>query len=347
MVSVNEAAAARTELAGDLAAGVDTLSLQQEVTFVQYTKIILPVDGFVFWVRSDQLSGSALYNAAQFNEATYNQAPGVVTPATTLTAKGSLHHITTRQQNEDETLGVNDLVFTSEVEVVDLNAVGPRTMFIAAIGPEKVRYAFLRRRSFYRQAELYHYVGTAVFPALASQIIDDASIFNAVEPVVSNSLPLWLAIGTYTTPSGYRPISVPLYPSFAVEENLNAPYGVIHIDPEQTTALQPLPYLGNGYSHDQLAEDKVRVTLYGLRKAQALAFLDGAEAYMANTEAMGLMNCPTVRDGKRPQAEYGILAMQKFIDFEVSYYQSTVRNIARRLIKQALASYIVQAPLAA
>ena len=248
MSSVAEAVAAKTELAGDLAQGVETLSLDQEITFVQYTKVILPLDQFIFWVRSDQLSASALYNASRYNAAAYNEAPSVVTAAPELTVKGSLHWANTKQQNQDETLSVNQVVFTSLAEVIDLNAVGPNTIYIATIGKENVRYAFSQRKSFYKQAALYHYVGTALYPAMASQIVDDVSLFNSTEPIVSNSLPLWLALNSYTPLPGSLASPLPLYPSFAVEENLEPPYGVVHIGPDDTTPLQPIPYLNSKIS---------------------------------------------------------------------------------------------------
>ncbi|HUZ33891.1 MAG TPA: hypothetical protein VMV19_17555 [Xanthobacteraceae bacterium] len=342
MASVSEAAGARTELAGDLAIGVDTLSLLQEVTFVQYTKVILPLDQFVFWVRADLLSAAAIYNAALYNAVAYGQPPTLIAAAPTLIANGSLHWANAKRQDETETIAVNQVVFTSEVEITDLNAVGPHTIYIATLGAEGVRYAFSQRRSFYRQAMLYHYIGIALYPALASQIVDDVALFDSRQPVVSNSLPLWLALNSYQPIGGGLSLPTQLYPSFAVPDNLPAPYGVVHIDPEQTAALQPVPYLGRTLSHHQLMQDKVRVTLYGLRNADALGFLDAALGYMAETDNLGLMNGPAVRDAKRPQAEFSILAMEKTIDFEVSYDQATARNVARQLITSAIPTYLPQ-----
>ncbi len=342
MTSVTEAAASPPELAGDLHAGVDTLSRLQEITFTQYSKVILPLDGFVFWVRSDQLAPSAVYNASLYNQVAYNAGPAVLSAAPTLTAKGSLHWSNTKRQDETEILSVNQVVFTSEQEITDLNAVGPNTLYIAEVGEQNVRYAFSQRRSFYRQAGLWHYTGTALYPSLASQIIDDVALFNAAQPVVSNSLPLWLALNTYQALSG-PDIPVQLYPSYAIPDNLDAPYGVIHIDPDQTNALQPIPYLAATLSHYQLAQDRVKLTLYGLRNAAVLDFLDCVLGYMENGDCLGLMNGPIVRDLKKPQVEFSILAMVKTVEFDVSYYQHTARTVARQLIEQAIPTYIVQA----
>lgn len=340
MASVAEALAARTELAGDLAAGVETLSLNQEVTFTQYTKVVLPIDGFVFWVRSDLLSPSALFNAAMFNAVTFNQAPAILTGAATLTAQGSLHHATVKQQNEDETIGVNTLIFTSLEEIVDFNAVGPNTMYVAEIGAEKARYAFSQRKSFYRQAALYHYVGTALYPALSTQVIDDVAQFNATQPIVSNSLPLWLALASYSFP-GTLTCPLPLYPSFLVEDNLVPPYGSVHILPDSTTALQGAPSLGRNLSHHQLMHDRVKITLYGLRNINAMDFVDCVNAYSVNTDMLGMMNMPAMRDEKRTQVEMGIIAQKKVIEYDVSYYQSTVRAVTRQLITSAVPTFIV------
>ena len=45
-----------------------------------------------------------------------------------------------------------------------------------------------------------------------------------------------------------------------------------------------------------------------------------------------------MRDEKMTQSELGILAQKKTITFEVSYYQTTVNNIARQLIEKAFIS---------
>jgi hypothetical protein len=50
------------------------------------------------------------------------------------------------------------------------------------------------------------------------------------------------------------------------------------------------------------------------------------------------MNMPVIQDEKVTQPEFGIIAQKKSITFEISYYQSTVNNIARKAIEEAFIS---------
>lgn len=344
MTTAQEAAGANTELAGDLAAGVNMLSLSQDVVFTKFVKVVLPLDGFVFWVRADKVGPSALYNATRFNAVQYNEPADIVTASPTLTAKGSLHYATTQQQNEDETVAINQMVFTSLQAVQDFNQVGPNVIFIAEMatdGGETIKFAFSQRRSFYKQAGLYHYVGNAVYPALETQIVENPAALDR-SLVVSNSLPIWLALNNYVTAGLGLSSTVPLYPSFAVPDNLPPPYGAVHIRPETTAALASAPLLGPTLSHDQLVHESVRITIYGLRNDDALTFQDVVNQYSLDTDAIGIMNMPIIRDEKRTQAELAILAMKKSIEFEISYYQSVARNVARQLILSAVPQFIVE-----
>lgn len=339
MATVEEAALAKTQLAGDLAAGVNTLSLDQAITFTKYVKLVLPLDGFVFWVKADQVSNSALLNASQMNAFAYNEPMQVVDEAATIDVKGSLHYSSVKQQNEDETIAVNQVVFTALGPVQEFNAIGPALIFIGEF--QGIRFAFSQRRPFYQQADLHHYVGNAIYPEMETQIIDLPWQFNRTQPVVSNSLPLWLALNYYDPgPAGFK-MPMTLYPSFAVPDNLPPPYGSVHITPESTTALASAPQLGPTLSHDQLARDLVRVTIYGLRNFNALDFQDAVNQYSLDTDAIGMMNMPIIRDEKRTQAELAILAMKKSIEFEISYYQSTARDVARQLITDAVPAFIL------
>jgi hypothetical protein len=110
----------------------------------------------------------------------------------------------------------------------------------------------------------------------------------------------------------------------------------VHIGEEDTDVVAAFPTLGPTASHQQLARDRVRVTLYGLNNAAALTFQDAAIAYGSDTEVFGITNMPTVRDVKETQAELLTLAMKKRITFEVSYLQSTMRDVARQLITSCL-----------
>jgi hypothetical protein len=75
--------------------------------------------------------------------------------------------------------------------------------------------------------------------------------------------------------------------------------------------------------------------MYGIRNHEALNFVQYILDYSRNTDNIGLMNMPVMQDEKMTQSELGIMAQKKVITFEVSYYQTTVNDIARQLIEHA------------
>src|SRR5208282_3876785 len=316
MTTADEATAALTQLAGDLAVGVTTLDLNQVVVFTKYVKVVLPLDGFVFWVKADLLSPSALLNAAVLNSFTPNQGRRVITPAATINARGSLHYATSQNQEEVATFAVNRVVFTSLQEIQDFNQIGPNVLFVAEF--DGIRFAFNARSNFYKQANLYHYTGNALYSTMDTQLVDSPAQMST-QLVVSNSLPLWLALNGYNPGFGMFGCPVTLYPSFAVPDNLPPPYGTVHVLPESTQALSAAPLLDQTMGHTQLVRENVRITLYGLRNAEALTFQDCVNQYSLDTDNIGIMNMPTVRDDKKNQTEFVIPAIKKILDFEISY----------------------------
>lgn len=332
MTTAEEAALARTPLAADLAVGAEAISYDQEITFLKYIKVVLPLDGFVFFIRSDLMDPRAVEAASV----------GRVLPPATLIVTGSLHYGQDKRQLEDETIAVNRVTFTALGPVQEFNDLGPRVIYIGEF--QGNRFAFSQRSGFYQQAFVFHYRGDAIYPAMESQIINGLEGFDDRSPVVSNSLPFWLTLPSYRPPwlpASVAPIEFLLYPSFAVPENLQPPYGVVHVDPAQTRALQSFPRLGPDLSHEQLVHDSVRVTLYGVRNDQALGFQDVLNDYVTNVGTMGFMSMPIIRDEKRPQAELGILAMKKVLEAEVSYHQFAARAAARQLFKSVVPNFII------
>lgn len=357
MATVDEALlSGRSPLASDLAEGVNAISSEQVVRFTKYVRLVLPLDGFVFWVRADLLSPSALANAFVANPfyldgagapvgVPLNSAPRLITPAAFVDAKGSLHYATDTRQEEASTYAQNRVVFTSLDEVQDLNEIGPNVLFIGTI--DGVRFAFSTRGSFYRQAKLYHYVGNAVYSELDTQLVDKLDGFNSRDVVVSNSLPLWLALNGYVPFYGFA-CPITLYPSFLVPNNLAPPYGSVHIAPESTRSLAGAPFLTSSSTHSQLCAETVKVTMFGARNFTALDFLDCVMQRSRDYEDFGIMNMPAVRDEKRTQAELNAIAQKKSVVFEISYYQQRVNDVARQMILSAIPTYHVDGePLAA
>ena len=323
MTIASEATGQPNQLTTALRQGLNNLSRDQKLTFSQYTRQTIAEDGFVFWV------------------ATANQ----------LTVKGSLHYSTDRSQEEDQTIGMNSVIFTSEAEVSALNAINPGTLWICpwqTPDGTTMQIAFSSRGAYYEQAGLFHYAGFAVFPALQSQLIASASDLPS-GPIVSNSLPIFLAAAQAlpTMVTSQAP-ALTLYPSFLVPENIVPPYGVVHIEPSMTEALQSFPRYrwsqrtGTGpyqLPDTQLMRDRVRITIYGFNNQQSRQWLDGLVKYSEYTDNFGFMSSPAIQDEKRVQSEIKAIAMKKTIEFSASYYSGTADAILRQLILSATVSY--------
>lgn len=313
MTLFDEASEAPKALEASLEKGLRTLSNSQSVVFTQYTRSVVSNDGSVYWVN------------------TYN----------TETHEGSLHIGIEQRQDEDQTIAVNHVIFTSFDEISAFNTVGPNTLWIGEWETDNttLKVVFNETAEIYQQAGIWHYRGDAVYPALESQLIDSASNLPA-GPIVSNSLPIFLAQNTFAD----------VYPSYLVSENLVPPYIVVHIEPGNTIPLGMAPlYVWPGTTagsnlydlgSSQLMQDRVEITLYGFDNQKAIQYLSSLMDYSLNTDDFGFCNSPAIMDEKRKQTEIATIAQKKKIVILASYYQATADAVARRLILSAALSSI-------
>lgn len=312
-----------TSTAASNLAGLMAVSDDETTSFQLYVRWVLPLDGYVFWLGTG--------------------APVVI--------KGSLHVSIDKRQQEDETIAINRVVFTTAEHVQRFNEIAPGQIWVGQHGG--LRFAFSASGPRYRSAGLYHYDGDAVYPAMANLLVPVGQELPKNTLIVSNSLPMWLALKAYT-PIWLNPPNplITLYPSFALPDNLEPPYGVVHIEPSGTEALQMAPSFGptrpigwtalgtvfgdtNDSTHQQLTSDRVSVTLYGTTNSQALDFIDLVNRYSYDQDTLGMMSATAMRDEKRAQRELGVLAMKKTIEYRVSYYQTRANAVAQQLIKHA------------
>jgi hypothetical protein len=278
-------------------------------------------------VKADMLSPSARYASQAFATVPYAASLGIATPAAAFPATGMVH--VTSEVVQDETVGfdVNHIVFTSTTDVDEFNQINPKSIFIAEWNG--LQFAFSKRATFSQQSGLWHYQGDALYPSMATQVVNSLADLDLGNPVVSNSLPIWLTLNRFC----------PMYPSFLVPDDIAPPWCTVHIDPESTQALQATPYVdpctGSQY---QLCRDVVRLTTYGLKHNEVMDLMQYIFAYMSGGDVLGLMNTPVVRDEKAMQIELNVLAQKKTIEFEVNYYQSRIRSVARKYVTQAIMS---------
>lgn len=359
MVQVAEgvSGAASSSLNASLISGLRSLSRDQTVTFTRYVRLVLPLDGFVFWVRAGLVSDSALFGKAKYDAAEFGDPGRTVGPGgtDTVTVKGSLHYNVANLQREDENFSLNRVVFTTMEEIQDLNAVTGNSVYIGEFDfpPEppflgenpadrRIRFAFSGQGYFYSAAGTWHYQGDAVYPSMETQVVDTLAGFDGRSLVVSNSLPFWLSFSNPSVAPWVPPREVfPVYPSYSVPGNLKPPYASVHVEPSGTGSIAAAPLVSSKDSSlTQLSRDLVRVTLYGLRNDAAQQFRAAVLQASVDFGAIGVMNVPTVRDEKRTQVELEILAMKKTVEFEVSYYQSDVNDFAVRSIRDAIPSFV-------
>lgn len=323
MTSVADAFAAdaASPIHDALAAGVDVLSGDQEICFTPYVRVVLPVDGYVFWLNAALATPHQLANA------------GLQSPSP-ISVRGSLHYASQGSMDYDENIVIRRVDLTAESAIDAFAEVAPNVLYLGTWATPwgSFRFSFSSRASYYRQADLHHYVGDAVYPAFEAQLIDSPADFDQRQ-VVSNSLPIWLAMMASPPYPSLITFSLDLYPAFLVPDNLVPAYGVIDIQTNGTRALQAVPSRSLTGSSSQLAADRVLLTLYGLRNEDVWDLRDYIFDYCRITDLFGLMSAPIIRDAKRTQLELTALAMKKEIEIEVSYYQGRVRNLARQLIE--------------
>ena len=323
MPSISETISdATTPLAEALRTGVQNISYTASVQFVKYIRLVLPLDGYVFWVRADLLSQSAQFGVMGYNTDQFNR-PTTQTAGRSITVKGSFHYQTELRQTEESTYSANRVVFTTDTEIEDLNDVGPTVRYIGEF--DGIRFQFSKRGDFYKQANLNHYVGDAVFSTMDTQVIDNLSQLDVSEVVVSNSLPIWLSLNQF----------FPVYPAYLAPEDMVPPYATIYIPPDSTTAIQAFADMDANSNQAQLCKDRVRITMYGVRNNAAQDYLQYLIQSSVNTDDFGMMNMPVLRDVWETQVELLVLAQKKVLDLEVSYYQTRARAIARQLILHA------------
>jgi len=327
MSIASEASNAPTALQAALDAGLNALSNTQTIYFQTYTKSTMPLDGYVFWVANG------------------DSVPYV----------GSVHQITSREQEQDQTAAVNKIIFTSESEIAQFNVINSQTLMVGSwvIDGVTKKMVFNDHAALYLRAGLYHYSGDTVYPALESQLINVIGDLPT-GPIVSNSLPIWLSQNSIA----------PVYASYLVPANITPPYVAVHISPDETEVIGQFPIYGwpgtlprldttfilgssaltgvaplYSMPSSQLMRDKVEFTLYGFTNKMAIQYLASLADYSLMTDNFGFCNSPAIRDEKRTQSEISAIAMKKSITIQASYYQSAADAIARRLLVHSTVSF--------
>lgn len=311
MPSLNELSQAKTELNASLVQGLEDISRSASVTFTKYVRKVLPLDGFVFWVKASILAEDP------------NSEPD------TREVKGYLHLTTETIQDEEQLYDKNVVTFTAQADIDPFNDIGSEVLYIGEF--YGIQFAFSRRSGLNEPANIYHYTGHAIYPHMLSQIINSVDDIDLADVVVSNSLPIWLSLNHF----------MPMYPAMLSLQNLAPPYATVKCG-------EPVPVAGAFYLDEksnqyQLVSEEVTIYITGLRNAAAEDFLRYIQEYTLNDDAeMGVMNIPVVKDDRVTQNELNIIAMRKIVKFKINYYQQRMRNVARRLITSAIPSIYVE-----
>jgi hypothetical protein len=290
-------------------------------------------------IPADLESGAWVCSSSDHHQFTcvLQKSVSSVTLPTDVEVKGSLHYSSKTDQEEDATVDSNTMIFTSLSEIQPFNQIGPDHLYICHY--HGLTFAFSSRGRLYEQADLYHYVGTALKSRHQTQIIEDVNQFNPTL-VISNSLPIWLNMPNYVPPYPGFVCPIPLYPSFLVDDNLPPPFGAVHI--EKTESLEMGSSYGPRMQQNQLCRELVRVHLYGVDNLTANNFLGFVEQYSLDWMTLGLSHVPAIRDEKLTQPEFKILAQRKMIEFDINYRQKVIRDQARQFIEHVKVQFTPQ-----
>lgn len=329
MVGISEAFKSGTPLASALADGLKDISYNATVRFSPYVRLVMPLDGYVFWVNASLLGAKKL---KQFNLC--SSSVGDVDVAC------AIHASTDTLQNDDESLDMSTLVITTREEVRPFHDAVGDVLWMGNF--EGIRFAINTQSNYYAQAGLHHYIGATIYPAMMTQFIDTLDDLDAKRLIASNSLPIWIAMFAERSKFVWLPQpAMPFFPAFLVTDNLTPPYAIIDVKDGESEAMQGGALLSSTMSRSLLVSDRVEIITYGAGNDDIMDLVDFVTGAAQGTDLvpMGVMNTPVVTDVKRTQAEANILGQKKSVTFQVDYYQASTRAMAERYILSCIPAF--------
>lgn len=317
----------QTQLNAALLQGLRSLDRLHEITFTRYRRFVLPVDGFVFWIKKSLINNpSGALNSFGIGANPLNTLQTVTSASDEFKVEGSFHYLTNNVQENTQIFGKNQVTFVTDKDIDDFNDIGENELFIGTYND--VQFSFSQRGQFYTESGLYHYTGEAINPIMRSQIIDDLTYFDSSKIVV-DSLPVWMSLNKFC----------PVYPAYRGLQNARPPF--ISVEVVDTKPLQMTPIVDRYSNRDQLCLDTVELTCYGLNNNALLDYIHYVvieEALKYGNNTWGISNSPTQKTINTPQSELNLTANAKKITFEINYYQTRIIDIARQLILEAFCS---------
>jgi len=310
MATLEEAARAGGQMAATLAEGLRELSLDTTLTFVQYSRQVLPLDGLVFWVAGID----------------------------TREVQGSLHYAFDTQQNEADTNAVTAVSFATPTRLDDLLEVNPQFKWIACY--KGMRLAFTRQDPFYGPSDINHYVGRALLATELSQIVDSGHALDPTLLISSDSLPAFILLNSYAAPypNPYNPgVLPPIYPSYLVPANAALPYAAVSIERSESAA--PVPWQDANSNPNVLTYDSVKITMYGLDNNQAHLLRDAIVAFSQDQNVIGIADIGAIRSERDTQSDFLIVGQKKTLTLRVAYIQSAIIDFARAVFASVQTSY--------
>ncbi|QDH14152.1 hypothetical protein E3E12_08070 [Formicincola oecophyllae] len=287
----------------------------QNITFRQYRRMVLPLDGHVFWVAT----------------------------GTTQTLAATLNAATSAVQTAQETASPTALTLTINASD-DLKPFTARAQGLLWVGTWQGQdFAISNASTSDLNAGSVLYSGQTITAPFAAQFVDDASQLDNKALLTSSCLPAFLAMPSQPTPltkSCPWPEGVPVFPSFAVPDDQPTPYIAVCCRPKTLAPVSMAP------SHDaasktssQIVREGVRLTLMGLDNQQACQVRDYVRQWaLGHDSVLGVVNSPVIRDRPQKNPATATQAVRKTIDFTVMYPQRAMADIAMGLIKAAAAT---------
>ena len=306
-----------TPITSALVSGLKVIDRQKAIKFTLYNRVVLPYDGFVFYVNSNAINNGSTFNTWSLNSKMIAER----NTAKSIEVEGSLHYNSIREQDSDKNYDRNELMFTTPYEILEFNQAQDNSLYIAEY--DGMQFSFNSRLSSYSASGLYEYRGQAVPAYLRSQLIESKRDLSKLH-VTSNCMSLIMAFALNK--------ELPVYPAYLAKANDKR---FVTTEVTSTECLAAYPFLDRDGTRTQLTRDNVKVCFYGFENDAALDFVFDFVNMALEDDDYGIANIPTVSDAREPDSELRILSQKKESVIVVNYYQKRVQELTRKLILTA------------